>query len=168
MPAQSLRSLIHCACTVIGVSTTYLYYTAKGEKKSGNLPIPFWFAEFGIILRHINGMLILVRAGFGRGLFYQLWMLWSCLTTARFFWLCVQAMLRLARLQSSTQNGDRESSLSSHVSLNIRKDSVAETLPSSCGKLKQAARIAWSTSKILTAGSRIEEFRNAILRYVTS
>ena len=36
------------------------------------------------------------------------------LTTARFFWLCVQAMFRLARLQSSTQNGDGESSLSIH------------------------------------------------------
>jgi len=31
----------------------------KGEEKSGNLPIPFWFTEFGIILHHINGMLIL-------------------------------------------------------------------------------------------------------------
>ena len=31
----------------------------KGEEKYGNLPIPFWFAEFGIILCHINGMLIL-------------------------------------------------------------------------------------------------------------
>jgi len=59
------------------------------------------------------------------------------------------------------------------VSLNIRKDSVAETLPPSHGnaevKLKQAARIAWSTSKFfLTAGSSIEEFQNVILLYVTS
>ena len=35
------------------------FHSAKGEEKSGNLPIPFWFAEFGIILRHVNGMLIL-------------------------------------------------------------------------------------------------------------
>jgi len=55
-----------------------------------------------------------VRVDFGRGLLYQLWMLWSYLTTARFFWLCVQAMLRLVRLQISTQNRDGESSLSSH------------------------------------------------------
>ena len=35
------------------------FHSAKGEEKSGNLPILFWFVEFGIILRHINGMLIL-------------------------------------------------------------------------------------------------------------
>ena len=58
------------------------FHSAKGEEKSGNLPIPFWFAEFGIILHHVNGMLIYVvmfngrvRVGFGRGLFHQLWML---------------------------------------------------------------------------------------------
>ena len=45
----------------------------------------------------------------------------------------VQAMLRLVRLQSSTPNGDGQSSLSSEVSLNIRKDSVAEALPPSRG-----------------------------------
>ena len=29
---------------------------AKGEEKSGNLPLLFWFAEFGIILcRHVKG-----------------------------------------------------------------------------------------------------------------
>jgi len=52
------------------------FHSAKGEEKSGNLPIPFWFAEFGIILCHINGMLLSfnghLRVGFGRGLFYQL------------------------------------------------------------------------------------------------
>jgi len=53
------------------------FHSAKGEEKSGNLPILFWLAEFGIILRYVNGMLILcchvsrVRVG----LFDQLWML---------------------------------------------------------------------------------------------
>ena len=42
-------------------------------------------------------------------------------------------MLRLVRLQSLTPNGDGQSSLSSQVSLNIRKDSVAETLSPSRG-----------------------------------
>jgi len=66
-------------------------------------------------------------------------MLWSCLTTTRFFWLCVQAMLRLARLPSSTQNGDGETSLFQvTVSLNIRKDSIAETLPPSRGNAEGA------------------------------
>jgi len=32
---------------------------AERGRKSGNLPIPFWFTEFGIILHHANGMLIL-------------------------------------------------------------------------------------------------------------
>ena len=57
------------------------------------------------------------------------------------------------------------------VSLNI-KDSVAETslfLWERRGKLKQAARIAFSTSKFfLTASSHIEGFRNVILRDVMS
>jgi len=39
--------------------TCQTFHSAKGEEKSGNLPIPFWFAEFGIILRQVNGMLIL-------------------------------------------------------------------------------------------------------------
>ena len=33
------------------------FHSDKGEEKSGNLPIPFWFVEFGIILRHVNGIL---------------------------------------------------------------------------------------------------------------
>jgi len=52
-------------------------------------------------------------------------------------------MLRLARLRSSTQNGDGKAVFQVTVSLNIRKDNVAETLPpfpwERMGKLKQAA-----------------------------
>jgi len=36
-----------------------LFILPKGEERSGNLPIPLWFTEFGIILCHVNGMLIL-------------------------------------------------------------------------------------------------------------
>lgn len=42
-----------------------------------------------------------VVRGLHRGLFFQLWMLWNCHTTAHFFWLCVQVMLRLGGQQSS-------------------------------------------------------------------
>jgi len=111
----------------------------KGKKSLGTCLFRFGSRSLGIILPHVNGMLFFIfyvqnpctcrfslagqptsalaretSVGFGRGLFYQLWMLWSYLTTTRFFWLCVQAMLRLVRLQRSTQNGDGESSLSSH------------------------------------------------------
>ena len=44
--------------TGIGLASQ-TFHSAKGEEKSGSLPIPFWLAEFGIILHHVNGMLIL-------------------------------------------------------------------------------------------------------------
>ena len=48
-----------CVCCVcVSVSNARLFILPKGEEKSGKLPIPFWFAEFGIILRYVNGMLI--------------------------------------------------------------------------------------------------------------
>ena len=62
------------------------------------------------------------------------------------------------------------------VSLNIRKDSVAEALPPSHGngegssnkQLELPVNVQVLDSLFLAAGSRIEEFRNVILRYVTS
>jgi len=44
---------------VLSSLASQTFHSAKGEEKSGNLPILFWFAEFEIILRHVNGMLIL-------------------------------------------------------------------------------------------------------------
>ena len=57
------------------------------------------------------------------------------------------------------------------VSLNIRKDSVAETLPPSRGNAEGRSNKQLELPGrqfFLTTGSRIEEFRNVILRYVTS
>ena len=45
--------------TTTGSLACQTFHSAKGEEKSGNLPIPFWCKEFGIILRYVNGMLIL-------------------------------------------------------------------------------------------------------------
>ena len=65
-------SLLSLACQT--------FHSAKGEEKSGNLPIPFWFAELELFCvtyskRNANFMLscsmpVYVRVGFGRGLFY--------------------------------------------------------------------------------------------------
>ena len=55
----NIASYIHDKASV-GISLVWqTFHSAKGEEKSGNLPIPFWFAEFGNILRHVYGMLIL-------------------------------------------------------------------------------------------------------------
>jgi len=57
--AVALYMLIFSSVLLLLSLTCQTFHSAKGEEKSGNLPIPFWFAEFGIILRHVNGMLIL-------------------------------------------------------------------------------------------------------------
>jgi len=57
------------------------------------------------------------------------------------------------------------------VSLNIRKDSVAETLPPPRGNTEGSSNKQLELPgqhKFLTVGSCIEEFRNVTLRYVTS
>ena len=110
-----------------------------------------------------------VRVGFGRGLFYQLWMLCEVISRQRVssgyvYKRCFVLFDCRVRLKTVME----KAVFQVMVCLNIRKDSVAETSPFPW-ELKQAARIAPSTSKFfLTAGSRIEEFRNVILRYVTS
>ena len=58
------------------------------------------------------------------------------------------------------------------VSLNIRKDSIAETLPLPMGTQREAqtssSNCLVDIQVLFAAGSRIEEFQNVILRYVTS
>ena len=44
-------------CIWVVVSQARLYIPPRGEVKSGNLPIPFWFTEFKVIACHVNGML---------------------------------------------------------------------------------------------------------------
>ena len=45
------------------VSQARLYILPRGEVKSENLPIPFWFTKFEIIAHHVNGMLICFMSG---------------------------------------------------------------------------------------------------------
>ena len=56
---NELRSSVKRDDIVMNSLASQTFHSAKGEEKSGNLPIPFWFAEFGIILGHVNEMLIL-------------------------------------------------------------------------------------------------------------